>query len=126
MLADSYDRLAAEYAARIAGELAHKPFDRALLDQLVELTRGLGPVCDLGCGPGHVAGYLHERGAPVFGLDLSAGMVDVARRLQPAIEFQQGDLRRLALPDGSLGGVVALYVLIHVPAEQMVDALREL
>ena len=27
----AYDRVAGQYAARIYGELAHKPFDRAIL-----------------------------------------------------------------------------------------------
>src|SRR5437773_6198242 len=71
----SYDRVAAEYAERIAGELAGKPFDRALLDRFADQVRPLGPVCDVGCGPGHVTAYLHERGLDVFGVDLSPEMV---------------------------------------------------
>ena len=71
----SYDRLAETYATRISGELAHKPFDRELLDRFAELTRDLGPVLDLGCGPGHVASYLAGRGLDVTGIDLSSGMV---------------------------------------------------
>jgi hypothetical protein len=47
----SYTRVAAEYTRRIADELAHKPLDRQLLDRLAERVRGLGPVCDMGCGP---------------------------------------------------------------------------
>lgn len=48
----SYDRVAEEYAARIAGELAGKPLDRALLVCLVEQVVGLGDIADIGCGPG--------------------------------------------------------------------------
>ena len=60
----SYDRVAAAYAAHFMGELAHKPLDRALLDCFAEEVRGQGPapVGDIGCGPGHVARYLHECG----------------------------------------------------------------
>ena len=49
---DTYDRVAGEYATRIFDELAGKPFDRAILDRLAELALPIGPVCDLGCGPG--------------------------------------------------------------------------
>src|SRR5438034_5027380 len=58
----SYDRIAEEYANRISGELDHKPLDRMLLDEFAARFKGAGRVCDLGCGPGHVARYLHDRG----------------------------------------------------------------
>jgi 2-polyprenyl-3-methyl-5-hydroxy-6-metoxy-1,4-benzoquinol methylase len=73
---DGYDRVAAEYARRIFGELEHKPLDRQLLDRFAAMVQGRGQVCDLGCGPGHVARYLHERGVQVMGLDLSAEDVE--------------------------------------------------
>ena len=51
--------------------------------------------CDMGCGPGHVARYLHERGVPVCGVDLSPELVKLARRLTPDIPFEQGDMRAI-------------------------------
>lgn len=123
----SYDRVAGEYAARIADELAQKPFDRALLDQLAAEVGSRGTICDLGCGPGQVARYLHERGAAACGIDLSPEMVAEARRRQPGIDFQQGDIGDLAgVPDGAFGGVAAFYSLIHVERGRMVGALREI
>ncbi|HWE63667.1 MAG TPA: class I SAM-dependent methyltransferase, partial [Chloroflexota bacterium] len=92
----SYDRVATRYAEDFFDELSRKPFDRRLLDQFAEQVRGQGPVWDVGCGPGHVARYLHGRGLPVSGLDLSAGMIACARRLNPDISFAQGTM--LALP----------------------------
>jgi hypothetical protein len=56
----SYDRVAEEYVQRIFDELQHKPLDRQLLEQFAARVHGLGPVCDLGCGPGHVARYLYQ------------------------------------------------------------------
>jgi hypothetical protein len=58
----SYDEVANEYARRMFDELAGKPVDRQLLDRFADETRGSGFVADVGCGPGHVARYLHERG----------------------------------------------------------------
>src|ERR1700678_631851 len=87
----TYDDLSAEYAVHVAGELAGKPLDRRLLDRFAEQVRGAGPVCDLGCGPGHVARYLHDCGVQVMGLDLSPVMVEQARRLNPHIEFWKGN-----------------------------------
>jgi SAM-dependent methyltransferase len=59
----SYDRVAAEYTAQIADELAGKPLDRALLRVFAEQVDG--PIADLGCGPGHVAAFLADAGATV-------------------------------------------------------------
>jgi trans-aconitate methyltransferase len=54
-----YDAVAAEYAEHYLDELAGKPIDRALLALLLQAA----PVADIGCGPGHVARYLHDHGA---------------------------------------------------------------
>jgi SAM-dependent methyltransferase len=125
-LQTSYDTVAAEYARHLFDELSGKPFDRRLLDDFAALVRGAGPVCDLGCGPGQVARYLHDRGVEAFGIDLSPGMVAEARRLNPDVEFHPGDMLALAAPDGAWAGIAAFYSLIHIPREQMVRALREL
>ena len=122
----SYDEVAEDYVERIADELDHKPLDCELLTQFAARARQLGPVCDLGCGPGHVARFLHARGVNVFGIDLSPRMVEQARRLNPCIEFKQGNMLALDLADQSLGGIVAFYSLIHIPRETMIAALAEL
>jgi SAM-dependent methyltransferase len=125
-LQEGYDRVAAAYTARVFGELAHKPFDRELLDRFCERVRPLGTACDLGCGPGHVARYLHERGLPVMGVDLSPGMVEGARRLNPGIGFHQGSMLDLSFPDETFGGIVAFYSIIHVPRDLLPRAFAEM
>jgi SAM-dependent methyltransferase len=122
----SYDAVAEEYTAQLLNELENKPLDRELLDRFAERIRRKGQVCDLGCGPGQVARYLYERGVDVFGIDLSPGMVEEARKAHPEIEFQQGDMRALDLPDGSLAGIAAFYSIIHVPREGVTKVLLEL
>jgi ubiquinone/menaquinone biosynthesis C-methylase UbiE len=123
---ESYDRVAAEYAQRICGELEHKPLDRQLLDRFAAMVQGRGQVCDLGCGPGHVARYLHERGVQVMGLDLSAEMVEQARRRNPGIEFQQGNTLSLNRGEGIWAGIAAFYSIIHVPRTEIAVALSEM
>ena len=125
-LQTSYDRVAEEYTRRIYDELKSKPFDRSILERFAGGVRGLGPVCDLGCGPGHVARYLRELQVNVFGLDLSYAMVEQARRLNPRIEFQQGDMLGLNFEDGALGGIVAFYSIKHIPRDEIANALREM
>lgn len=120
----SYDRVAAEYAARIFHELDGKPLDRALLEEVAARAQGL--VCDLGCGPGHVAKFLSELGANVLGLDLSPRMIGEARRLSPRLRFEVADILDLPFDDASVGGVVAMYSLIHFDALELNRAAREI
>lgn len=120
-----YDRVSEEYAARFWDELAAKPLDRALLDAFAELVRGQGPVADLGCGPGQIGRYLHQRGLPVIGVDLSAEMVAVARRLSPEISFRQGSMLALEVEDASWAGIVAFYSIIHILPEELPRAIAE-
>ncbi len=123
----SYDRVAQEYAGRFRDEMDKKPFDRKMLDWLAEKAGGSGLVCDLGCGPGQIAGYLHGRGTQACGIDLSAGMVRQARRLNPEIPFQQGDMRDLSeVEDNAYGGIAAFYSIIHIPRPSVVEVLREM
>jgi SAM-dependent methyltransferase len=121
---ESYDRLAAAYVEHVAGELAGKPLDRHLLDRFAEEVRGRGATADVGCGPGHVARYLHDRGAEVFGIDFSSEMIRQARALHPGIEFRVGDMRTLDVPDRSLAGILAFYSLIHLEDEEIASTLE--
>jgi SAM-dependent methyltransferase len=124
---DAYDAVAAEYAGRFADELSHKPFDRKMLDWLAERAAPLGSVADLGCGPGHVAAYLQRRGLDVRGIDLSPEMVRQARILNPGVPFECADMLDLAaVPDASLGGIVAFYSLVHFDDGGVDRALREM
>jgi len=121
----SYDRLADEYVGRIYPELQHKPFDRQLLDDFAARVRG--PVCDLGCGPGHVARYLRNHGvSEVCGIDLSPELVERARRLNPGIEFQAGNMLALNIADATWAGIVAFYSIIHIPRRGHVAVFSEM
>jgi SAM-dependent methyltransferase len=117
----SYDAVATEYAEFARNELQAMPLERAMLAAFAErvTAHGAGPVADLGCGPGQTAAYLHSLGVEAFGLDLSPGMVAVARQQHPGLRFEVGSMTVLDLPDASLGGLVSFYSTIHLPPEQL-------
>jgi SAM-dependent methyltransferase len=121
----TYDTVAEDYAAKFRDELAYKPLDRALLGVVVEAA-GDGAIADLGCGPGHVTGWLSTQGAAAVGIDLSPGMIDVARREHPELEFRVGDLLDLPAADGEFGAAVALYSVIHLTPEELTPAFAEM
>ncbi len=122
----SYDAVASEYAERFKDEMDDKPFGRDCLDRLTREVSDLGPICDLGCGPGQIARYLHRQGVKTLGVDLSPNMIAEAQRLNPEIHFHQGNMVSLPDEDNSWGGIAAFYCIIHIPGEQIVDALREM
>lgn len=121
-----YDRVAEEYARHLYGELRHKPLDRELLDRFAERVRGKGLVCDLGCGPGQVARYLHDKKVDVCGVDLSVGMVEQARRLNPGIDFRQGNMLALPIADDSWAGIAGFYAIVNFPPADLAAVIREM
>lgn len=80
-------------------------------------------VLDVCCGPGMLARAAIERGAHAIGLDFPA-VVELARKLVPAGEFQSGDAQTLQFPDNSFDAVVCGYGIIHLPEPE--KALREM
>jgi SAM-dependent methyltransferase len=120
----AYDRLATSYVERHANTLAKKPYDRARLDVVAGAARDLGPVLDLGCGPAHAARYLRDLGLPVIGLDGSAEMIRLARSKHPDLDLRVMPYSTLELPE--LGGLVALYSLVHLPRGELGSMLERL
>ncbi|WP_406012564.1 class I SAM-dependent methyltransferase [Streptomyces sp. NBC_00984] len=117
----SYDTVAADYAVLLADEMADKPYDNAMLTAFAQLVTagGGGRVGDLGCGPGRVTAILRDLGLTAFGIDLSPGMIAVARETYPGLDFAEGSMTALDLADDSLAGALAWYSLVHTPPEQL-------
>ncbi len=120
----AYDTVAGAYDAALADELDRKPLDRALLTAFIEVA-GDGTIADVGCGPGHVTRYLASRHDRVVGVDLSPGMIEVARRRSPEITFTVASMLDLPVGDGAWAGLVALYSIIHLTAAERAVACHE-
>ncbi|MFE3252869.1 class I SAM-dependent methyltransferase [Streptomyces sp. NPDC059209] len=114
---ESYDRVAADYAEKVKPPAELDPLSRGMLNVFAETVRtaGLGPVADLGCGPGRITAYLAERQVPAFGVDLSPAMVELARGAYPELRFGVGSMTSLPIEDDSLGGILAYYSTHHTP-----------
>jgi SAM-dependent methyltransferase len=115
----SYDTVAAAYLATVPAPADLDPLSRAVLDAFAETVRaaGLGPLADLGCGPGLLTAYLAGAGLPVLGVDLSPRMVALARGAFPELPLAVGSMTALGIADGRLGGVLAYYSTHHTPPE---------
>ncbi|WP_330184244.1 class I SAM-dependent methyltransferase [Nocardia sp. NBC_01503] len=124
---ESYDELAELYDTTFRQPIQENPFDRAMLDMFAAAVGDAesGLVADLGCGPGRATRYLDELGLNVFGLDLSAEMIDRARAALPHLRFEIGSMEKLELADESLAGIVAWYSIIHTPPHRVPALLSE-
>ncbi|MEU9414635.1 class I SAM-dependent methyltransferase [Streptomyces sp. NPDC048272] len=122
-----YDTVARDYTEHFGDWLVSRPFDRAMLAGFAELVGAgaAGPVADIGCGDGRLTAYLDGLGLSVFGLDLSSAMVALARNSYPHLRFDEGSMTALDLADGSLGGLLASYSIIHVPRERLPGVFAE-
>jgi 2-polyprenyl-3-methyl-5-hydroxy-6-metoxy-1,4-benzoquinol methylase len=88
-----------------------------------------GRVVELGCGEGHLARLVHDRGLEVVGVDLNAGKIRTARRLHPEIPFLCSDIRQVDLRDASFDTAILAEVLEHVPedvGDRIVERTRRL
>jgi SAM-dependent methyltransferase len=96
-----------EFLGAITARLAPAIVDAA------EPVRG-ARVLDVATGPGHTAAEARRRGADVLAVDRSAGMLALARRLDPGLATLQADALDLPLDDASMDAVVAAFYLNHV------------
>lgn len=109
----AYAARAEEYTDLFGSMDAVHGDDRALVERW---AAGLaGRVVDAGCGPGHWTDFLARQGLDAEGVDLAEPFLERARAAYPGVPFRRASLADLGVPDGSLGGVLAWYSLIHTP-----------
>jgi SAM-dependent methyltransferase len=112
---NSYDTVAVSYADYTRDLLDGLPHLRAALRLFAEQVDG--PVADVGCGPGDITALLHTLGVDAFGIDLSPGMIELARRNHPGLRFEVGSMTE---PLGtSVAGILSWWSLIHVPDDEV-------
>jgi ubiquinone/menaquinone biosynthesis C-methylase UbiE len=118
---------------RSAAEIYDEFFVPALFRQFaapMAEAAGLEPgqrVLDVACGTGVLAEEAARRVAPggaVTGLDRNEGMLAVARRKAPGIDWRQGMAESLPFPDGTFDAVLSQFGLMFF--EDRAQALREM
>ena len=122
---EAYDSAAQAYVDRCFNELDYKPLDRLLLDRFVALTQKKGVLCDIGCGPGEIAHYLHTKGCDVVGIDISEKMIEQAKKLDPNVTYKVGDMFGLDEPEAAFSGVCAFYAIVNFRYDKIRKILKE-
>ncbi len=113
--AEGWGRKAESYAS-LTGALTTRAVE-PLLD-----AAGVGAgqrVLDVATGPGYVAAAALERGAEPVGIDIAEGMIEVARRENPGIEFVLGDAEQMPLGAEEFDAVLANFVINHLPQPEV-------
>lgn len=107
------------------GEKGYKEEADFVLSQISAYKAPIVDILDLGCGTGTHALRFAKAGRNVLGVDVSAEMLSLAREklaavtsgLKGAVEFQQSDIRNLAV-NKTFDAVVSLF---HVMSYQIRD-----
>jgi len=96
---------------------------RARLVDYVPLFKGRSDVLDVGCGRGELLDLLKEAGIGARGLDVNSEMIEAC--LARGLDAVEGDLVGYleSLPDGSLGGLIAIQVVEHLEPSYLMRAL---
>lgn len=124
------ERVRAAYSARaqeyisVIGKIENASKDDR--EYLLTWARSVwGSILDVGCGPGQWTNYLSQKGFDIEGVDPVARFVEDARKCYPSVHYRQGSAEELEVPDGSLGGVLAWFSLIHSAPECIGQPLGE-
>ena len=127
----SFDEVRQAYSARAeeyrnaVGMIEHAAQEDR--DALLAWARGIeGPVLDVGCGPGQWTSFLHGQGIDVEGVDPVEAFVTDARARYPEARYRTGRAEDLGVPDGSLGGILAWFSLIHTDPRRLDEPLAEM
>jgi O-antigen chain-terminating methyltransferase len=97
---------------------------RTRLEAYVPYFTGASDVLDIGCGRGEFLDLMRQHNIRARGLDLNGAMVEVCR--ERGLDAVHGDaLGYLAsLPDGALGGLIAVQVVEHLDPDYLVTLLQ--
>ncbi len=105
---------------------------RFLLDLLGRMRAQSGAgrlrALDVGCGHGYIHPFLTAAGADLelTGIDVAGGVLDGARKANPAVRYDVYDGRRLPYEAGSFDAAFTIAVMHHVPAAEWGGFLAEM
>lgn len=123
VVAEGYDRLGPAYGAW-AGESGPEVRTWFLGEVLARLGEG-SSVLELGCGSGPAAEAL-SAGRRYMGVDLSRVQLAIARERVPNATFIRADFTTLAFRPASFDSVVAFYVFMHVPRNELAPTFERI
>lgn len=82
------------------------------------------PVLEIGAGRGELQELFREQGIPSYGVETDQGMAEYSKAKGLDVRTEDGIAHAASLPDRSLGGLIAVQVIEHLPREALLQLLR--
>lgn len=121
-IATRYDAIAKAWDADVIESSYGLPY----VHRAIAAAAGHGLALDVGCGSGgRITFALLRAGFEVLGIDVSAAMLEIARRRHPSVQFIQADICRWE-PPGKCALIIAWDSIFHVPYAQQEAVTRRL
>ncbi|MEK7673523.1 MAG: class I SAM-dependent methyltransferase [Patescibacteria group bacterium] len=118
--AEGYDLYASEYDKKLK---YLDSFEREIILVLLASIK-VKKALDIGSGTGRLIEALKNSAKKIVALDLSKGMLDLAKKKFPEIETVVGDVEELPFKDNSFGLVTAGFMIVHLRVfEQAFDEI---
>lgn len=116
---ETYDKIASGFSA------SH--FDHFWVDEFDFFKKIVNghKVIDIGCGAGRDAAIFVDSGFDYTGIDISEGMLKVARERVPHGKFLQTDFDNIDFPDNTFDCFWAAAAFLHTPKKEVSNNLQE-
>ncbi|HRN96631.1 MAG TPA: class I SAM-dependent methyltransferase [Candidatus Levybacteria bacterium] len=118
-----------EWYNQNAEQYAQAASQNASLEEIDHFAKQLSPgskVLDAGCGSGRDTDLLSKKGLNTIGLDYSSGLIKVAHKTFPDIEFVEGNMLSMPFSDSEFNGVWSHASLLHLETvDEVKKALQE-
>ncbi len=94
------------------------------LNEFISMLPKNANVLDAGCGTGRDAKYLSDEGCNVTGIDISEGMLKVARANTKEVTFKKMDILDLKFPEEEFDGIISIVTLLDIPKKNLNKVLE--
>lgn len=114
---------------KIAQDYSNKYFDYYknnldLLDKFLEKIPSGGKILDAGCASGGITQYLVQKGFRVTAIDISSGMLAIAKKNAPEAEFKLMDFSKLKFDKEVFDGIICDFAMLHTPRTKIQQTLK--
>lgn len=117
----TYNKIAREWDAQNISREYHRDVF-AKFKQLLPV----GKILEIGVGGGRDARELISMGYEYVGVDISDGLLEIARENNPGVSFLHQSVYELSFEPKSFDGFWASAVLLHVPKDKIDKALQRI
>jgi ubiquinone/menaquinone biosynthesis C-methylase UbiE len=122
---ETYDKIASKYCSKTR-EPRFLEWEEGYTGRLQSYIRRKNPlILNVGCGDGRDNIHFEKKGAKAIGIDLSKGILQEAKKLNPHGDFRIMDMRYLQFDDNSFDGIWVSGSIYHVPKSQVSQVIEE-